>query len=102
MAPAGESVGYSIAAWGMVAFFALIAGTLAWVALVKQNPRRAPLVVALRDRPDDVVWLYRKDFAVAMDGVRVSDAVPVVRDCNLIASLADGSTCAIVVGKEKG
>jgi len=32
-----------------------------WVALVKSHPDRSPLVVALRDRPEHVVWIYTQD-----------------------------------------
>jgi hypothetical protein len=89
-----STLGAKILVFCMTGFFALIAGVLFWVALYKSSPSRSPLIVALVERPDDVVWLYRQDTAVKVDGI---DA-PVV-DTNIIARLADGSTVAITVKK---
>lgn len=79
-------------AYGMSAFFVLIAGVLFWVALFKSRPSRSPLVRALRERPDDVVWIYRMDTNVSVGPI---DA-PVLQ-CNVVAGLADGSTVAMTV-----
>lgn len=91
-----STIGSLVLVYGMTGFFVLIAAVLTWVALVKNSPARSPLVVALRDRPDDVVWLYIQDIKVMVSGV---DAP--VRDCNVTAKLADGSTVAITVHKSK-
>jgi hypothetical protein len=75
-------------------FFALLGVVLLWVGFVKNSPQRSPLIVALRERPDDVVWIYLQDVTVDVSGI----AAP-VRDANLIANLRDGSTVAITVQK---
>ena len=83
-----------IMAWGVVGFFALLSVLLLWVAIYKNSPSRSPLVVALRNRPTDVVWIYQQDVAVNVHGI----AAP-VRDANVIARLRDGSTVAITVSR---
>jgi hypothetical protein len=77
-------------------FFALLGVVLLWVGFVKNSPQRSPLVVALRERPDDVVWIYPQDVTVDVDGI----AAP-VRDSNVIAKLRDGSTVAITVNRSQ-
>jgi hypothetical protein len=79
---------------GFTCFMAVVAVVLLWVGLVKNSPSRSPLMLALRDRPDDVVWIYMQDVNVTVDGI----AAP-VRDANVIANLRDGSTVAITVNK---
>ncbi|MDB4932804.1 MAG: hypothetical protein JWM10_5288 [Myxococcaceae bacterium] len=77
-------------------FFAMLGVLLLWVGFVKNSPQRSPLVVALRERPDDVVWIYLQDVAVDVSGI----AAP-VQDANVIANLRDGSTVAITVQKSQ-
>ena len=89
-----SGLGMKIAAFGMAGFFGVIAAVLFYVALVKNSPSRSALVIALRDRPDDVVWLYQQDIEVSVNGIPGP-----VRDCNVIAKLADGSTVAMTVAK---
>src|SRR5260221_13367707 len=88
----GDSTGARVMTYALMAFFGGLAALFLWVALVKTSPDRSPLVVALRDRPGDVVWLYVQDVKVDVSGI---DAP--VRDANVTARLADGSTVAITV-----
>ncbi len=77
-------------------FFGLIGGAMCWTALVKQRPDRAPLMIALRNRPELVVWIYAQDVEVIVEGIRAP-----VGDRNVIAKFADGSTIALTVKKEQ-
>ncbi len=77
-------------------FFTLLGILLLWVGFVKNSPQRSPLVVALRERPDDVVWIYQQDVTVDVSGI----AAP-VQDANVITNLRDGSTVAITVHKSQ-
>lgn len=90
------TTGDRVKTYGVTAFFGLVTLALVWSALVKSSPDRSPLMVALRTRPDDVVWLYVQHFDVNVGGINAP-----VRDCNVIARLADGSTAAITVSKAK-
>jgi hypothetical protein len=93
---ANASTGGRILVYAFAALFGGLAALFVWVALVKSSPDRSPLMVALRERPDDVVWLYVTDVRVNVSGI---DAP--VRDCNVTSRLADGSTIAITVKKER-
>lgn len=77
-------------------FFAMLGLLLLWVGFVKNSPQRSPLVLALRERPDDVVWIYQQDVTVDVSGI----AAP-VQDANVIANLRDGSTVAITVNRSQ-
>jgi len=90
------TTGSRIFLYAFAALFAGFAGVFLWVALVKSSPERSPLIVALRDRPDDVVWLYVTDIKVDVSGIEAP-----VRDCNVTSRLADGSTVALTVHKSK-
>jgi hypothetical protein len=93
---ADSTLGAKVMVYVMTGLFGSLAAALVWIALVKSDPDRSPLMAALRDRPSDVVWLYVQDVKVDVDGI---DAP--VRDCNVTARLADGSTVAITVNKAK-
>src|SRR2546422_590263 len=60
-------LGAKILVGAMTGFFALIAGVLFWVGFFKSSPNRSPLVRALVDQPDTVVWLYQQDTAVQVN-----------------------------------
>jgi hypothetical protein len=91
-----STLGSKIGVGVMSSFFALMAGVLFWVALFKNSPSRSPLVRALAEKPDTVVWLYQQDIDVQVNGVQAP-----VTNANVIVRLADGSTVAITVHKTK-
>jgi hypothetical protein len=84
--------------WVIGGFFAAVAMGLLWLGLVKNSPARSPLMRALRQRPDDLVWVYCKEFSVSVHGAEVPG---VVRDVNIVANLVDGSACVLVVHKDR-
>jgi hypothetical protein len=69
---------------------------LFWVALTKSNPNRSPLVLALRNHPDTLVWIYAQDIAS-----RTESGPARIRDRNVYVKFADGSTVALTVRKER-
>jgi hypothetical protein len=69
---------------------------LFWVALTKSNPNRSRLVLALRNHPDTLVWIYAQDIA---SGTESGPAR--IRDRNVYVKFADGSTVALTVRKER-
>jgi hypothetical protein len=79
---------------GIGGFLLLLAAVSLWAALVKSNPNRSPLIRALLEHPDDVVWLYESETAITVNGIEAP-----VSDTNIIAGLADGKTIAITIKK---
>jgi hypothetical protein len=86
--------GRTLMTYGVIVFFGLMAVLLFWVALFKNSPTSSPLVVALRQNPDHVVWIFQQDVKVDVDGIPAP-----VRDANVISRLRDGSTVAMTVAK---
>jgi hypothetical protein len=85
-----------VIAWSFGALFGAVGVLLFWVALVKLSPSRSPLLVALRERPSDLVWLYTQDVVVRAGGATLPP-----RNCVVYAKLADGSTVGVSVKKAK-
>src|SRR5271167_2049018 len=55
-----------VLAWGVTACFAAVSAVLLWVGFYKNSPRRSPLIRALREDPDAVVWLFQQDVQVSL------------------------------------
>jgi hypothetical protein len=85
-----------IVAWVFGILFGVVGVALLWVAAVKLSPRRSPLLVALRERPADLVWLYTQDVVV-----RVSGAALPPRNCVVHVKFADGKSLGLNLKKTK-
>ncbi len=85
-----------VLAYAFGGLFGLVGVLLLWVALVKLSSSRSPLLVALRERPTDLVWLYTQDVVVRAGGATLPP-----RNCVVYAKLADGSTVGLSVKKAK-